>query len=291
MKKILLHLALIIGITGLLVLCIVYPFLSGGYDGLAMTLSTMAQVFGMVGLLLIPIGALWFVYELWKHGRNQRNLPTKTRGFYFALVSVIVATLVAIVLAFVGASSIGISFGLLTIAFWIYTLSRLIPRLKLLKNAESVNFNPAPIYLIFIPIAALIFQLNLATPLTESSRNNAIAASAELISEIEEYHAANGRYPSSLLAVWNDYSPSVVSVRQFHYATNGEAYNLFFEQPRLLFDDLGVREFVVYNRLDEQFMISHDSWILFFTPEELETNQGWFAVHDASTHWKYFLFD
>jgi hypothetical protein len=55
------HLALIIGIATLLVLCMVYPFLPGGYDRLAVPLSTMAQVFGVVGLALVPGGLLWLL--------------------------------------------------------------------------------------------------------------------------------------------------------------------------------------------------------------------------------------
>jgi hypothetical protein len=56
---------------------------------------------------------------------------------------------------------------------------------------------------------------------------------------------------------------------------------LFFEQPGFLFD-LGIREIVMDNKLDEHVMISHAAWILMHTPEELETRQGWHSIHDAS---------
>jgi hypothetical protein len=66
---------------------------------------------------------------------------------------------------------------------------------------------------------------------------------------------------------------------------------LFFEQPVFLFN-FGIREFVVYNKLDEHIMMSHAAWILEGAAEELEARQGWHAVHDASSqHWKYFWFD
>jgi hypothetical protein len=124
------------------------------------------------------------------------------------------------------------------------------------------------------------------------SRNCAIAQSAELIREIEAHRASQGRYPSSLLAINQDFHTSVVGIEQYHYAANGDAYNLVFEQPRFLFHDIGAREFVVYNPLDEHVLASHVYWILIWSPEELAENQGWFAVHDAgSPHWKYFLFD
>jgi hypothetical protein len=290
--KIISHLTLMGGISALVVLCMLYPFLPGEYDGLAMALSTMTQTFGMVGLLLVPVGVLWLTYELRKRARKKRNLPAKTRRYYFALASVVVSLVVAIAVSFVAFATVGLSFGFLTLALWLYIVSRLIPGLRLLKNAESENFNPVPLYLMFIPIAVLLFQLALAAPVTEFSRNYAIAKSTELINDIEEYRSVHGRYPSSLLAVWKDYYPSVVGIEKFHYAPNGDAYNLFFEQPRFLFDNIGTREFVVYNKLDKHVMISHASWILILMPEELEARQGWYTVHDASSlHWKYFWFD
>jgi hypothetical protein len=56
----------------------------------------------------------------------------------------------------------------------------------------------------------------LAAPLTEWSRNHAIANSREFISDIEQYRAQYGRYPTSLLAQWKDYYPGVVGVEKYH---------------------------------------------------------------------------
>jgi hypothetical protein len=269
-----------------------YPFLPGKYDGLAVPLSTMAQLFGAAGLLLVPIGVLWLVYEVRKRAQKNRNLPNTGRGYYFAMVSLIAASFVVIAGSFVILVVIGVSFGVLAFALGFYAMSRLIPRLKLLKKAEAENINPAPFYIVFIPLAILLLQITLAGPATEFSRNYAITKSAELINEIEKHHARYGRYPSSLLAVNKDYHPSVVGIEQFHYAPNGDAYNLFFEQPTFLFDDLGTREFVMYNKLDEHIMLSHAAWLLVWSPEELAARQGWYAAHDASSpHWKYFWFD
>jgi hypothetical protein len=113
-----------------------------------------------------------------------------------------------------------------------------------------------------------------------------------LINEIEQYRARNGDYPSTVSAVHKDYQPSTVGVERFHYVPSCDAYNVHFEQPRFFLDNLGTREFVVYNKLDQQTMISHTSWILVLPPEELERTQEWYAVHDAAQpHWKYFWFD
>lgn len=286
------HLAILAASTILIGLCMVYPFLPGHFDKLAEGLSTLAQLFGVVGLLLVPVGTLWLMHEWQRRARIRQGLPGKDNRYGFALASVIVGSLVALFLAIFAASSTGFSFGLLTLAVWGYCVLRMTPLLKQLRNAAAETIHPAPFYLMFLPVAALILQLVLAAPATEFSRNRAIMNSAELINEIENYHAAQGRYPDSLLALNVDFPPSVVGIAQYHFAPNGDAYNLFFQQPRFFLPELGAREIVMYNKLNEHIMPSHDHWILMSTPEELLTRQGWYAVHDAGTlHWKYFWFD
>jgi hypothetical protein len=270
----------------------VYPFLPGDFDGLAVALSTTAQSIGVLGLLLVPIGIPWLIYEVRKQVKRKRGLPHTNKGYRFAMASLMVATQFTILVSLIALLSGGLSFGVLTFVLGLYLVSRGMPGLKLMKTAEPDNINPTPLYLIFIPAALLLIQLALAAPATEFSRNRAIAHSAEFIHDIEAYRKANGHYPASLLAIWKDYTPSVVGIEKFHYAPNGGAYNLFFEQPRFLLDHLGTREFVVYNPLDEHMILSHTSWILLWSPERLPVTQGWYAIHEsASPHWKYFWFD
>lgn len=216
--KMVIHFVRMGGITTLIVLSMFYPFLPGEYDVLAVALSTMAQLFGAAGLLLVPIGVLWLVYEVRQRAQRNQNLPNTGRGYYFAMASLIAASILAILVSLILFLAIGISFGVLTLAAWFYAVSRLIPRLKLLKKAESENINPAPFYLIFIPIAVLLFQIAFAAPATEFSRNHAITNSTELINEIENHYTAQGRYPNSLLAVNKDYKPSIVGIEKFYYA-------------------------------------------------------------------------
>ena len=286
-----LHIVRIAGLIALLILCTFYPVLPGGYDPLAASLSAMAQTFGMGGLLVLPVGLAWLVSELQKRARQKKNLAAKAQGYYFALASMMTASVVAVAAVFAAFINGGLAFAVLTLVGLCFIGSRLISKLKLLKKAEAENFNPAPLYLVFIPVIVLGLQLILASRATNVSRHRAIAQSAELIADIEAYHAAYGRYPSSLLALHKDYKPSVVGIEQFHYAPNGQAYNLFFEQPTFA-TDFGIREVVMYNRLDEHVMVSHAAWILAGAPEELEARQGWHSSHDAPIpHWKSFLFD
>lgn len=270
------HVAIITGITAVLVLCIAYPFLPGGYDGLALPLSRMAQVFGMVGLPLVIIGLLWLALPKYK--------------FVFAILSVIAATFVALVLTLFATFSVGNAFGILTISAWLYILFKLIPKLKCLKGTDNNNFNFTPLYLIALPLLTLIIQMMLMPSLTRQSRSRAILQANEFISGIEEYRSRHGRYPASLQAQNKDYYPGVVGVERYHYDSRGDGYNLSFEQPRFLLDRFGTREWVVYNPRGENRMFSHVAWLL--PSAGVEPPQGWYASGTTEhRHWKYFLFD
>ena len=271
------HLALIVSIAALLVLCMVYPFLPGGYDHLAVPLSTMAQVFGVVGLALVPGGLLW--------------LTMPRFGFALSILSTAVGTGVALILALFATLSVGNAFGVLTLASWVYVLVGLIPKLKRLKRPESSGFHPAPVYLVCLPVLALAAQLALVGPMARAGRDRAVANASAFIGDIEQYHARHGRYPASLQAQNRDYYPDVVGTERYIYVPQGDSYNLSFEQPRFLLDRFGTREWVVYNPRDEHRVYSHTAWLL-PPPEVAEPSQGWYASGETGhAHWMYFLFD
>jgi len=250
---------------------------------MAVTLSAMAQMSGVMSLLLVPIGALWLIYEF-------RQRMSKSAGAYYFALAALVAAGLAVVAAVLGAfSHIGLSLGLLTLALWGYIAARLLPGLKRLKTAARESFHPAPLYLVCIPVVVALVQWTLIPRAVAFSRNYAIRQSATLINDIEQYRQANGRYPTSLAALWPDYKPGVIGIEQYHYEPYGEAYNLYFEQSAVPF---GTREIVMYNKLDEHHFPSHANDILRWTPEQLRSRKAYYALHDtAAPHWKYFWFD
>lgn len=272
-----------------IVACTFLPFLPGGYDGLAVTLSAMARLLGGAGLLLVPIGVLWSIYESTKRSVKQRNPSHQDKGYAFAIALVIASSIVWTVASFGTLAQMGPAAGFVALALGACGIWTIAPRLKRLKNAEAAAFNPTPLYLIVVPIGVWLLQWALAGPATEFSRNRAIANSAKFISDIEHYHSVHGHYPRSLASLWKDYKPSVIGIKEYHYAPSGEAYNVFFEQ---LTFRLGTREIVMFNKRDEHLLPSHDSDVLQWTPQELAARRGYYAVHDASSpHWKYFWFD
>lgn len=276
-RNVITHVALIVGIAALLAFSTVYPFLPGRYDRLAMPLSTMVQVFGVVGLALVPGGVLW--------------LTMPRYGFALAVLSTAVGTGIALILALFATLSVGNVFGVLTLAAWVSVLVRLIPRLKHLSGTEDRRFHPAPLYLVLLPVLTLASQLALAAPVARWSRDRAIANAGAFIADIEQYHTRHGRYPVSLQAQNRDYHPDVVGVEQYLYVPRGDSYNLSFKQPRFLLDRFGTREWVVYNPRDEHRVYSHTAWLL-PSPDVLEPSQGWYAFGETGhAHWRYFWFD
>jgi hypothetical protein len=269
------HGLVLAAVTALVWFCTLLPFLPGRHDSLAVPLSSMAQVGGTLGLVLVPIGAAWLAAE-----RSQR-----LAGWRYALrvAAAAASSLVAAVVALVAMIQSGFALGILVLLLWVYALVRF----RRGSGAASV----LPLSLVVVPAAAALMQYPLLERAVTFSRATAIRNSAPLIAAIERYRATNGRYPASLHAVHPDYWPGVVGISRYHYEPHGDAYNLFFEQFTYR---LGTREFVMYNPRDEHAMTSHALDLLELTPEQLglEQTRGHYARHDApEPHWKYFWFD
>lgn len=266
------HIAGIIAAVAVIVLCTLLPFLPGPYDPLAPSISMMARVFGMAGLLLVPIGALWFAS--W----YSQSLLAKQRAI--AMIAWMAVLIVWAVVSFAAFALTGLSLALITAVAGgavLYSWSR---RLSSVRPA---------LYLFFVPLAVFPIQRVALAPAVEFSRDRAIANSAQFIAAIEQFRATRGHYPESLLSVQRDYSPGIIGIDRYHYERQGQAFNLVFEQPAA---PLGTQEIVVYNPRDEQTATGHVMDILEFTPEHLERTRGYYAVHAARhPHWKYFWFD
>ena len=285
------HVVRIAALTALALFCTFYPYLPGDFDGVAVGLSMMAQVGAVLGAGLVLIGLLWLAHELRARGARQRESPIRPRAYRYALASLIVGTLVALGGA-LGAATSGFALGIVVLVLWGYALSRLIPRLRRLKNPEPQAFNPMPLYLVIVPTVTLLTQLTLADTVTEWGKERAIASSAELVNEIERFYTARGHYPRTLSGLWPDYKTSVIGIPQFHYSPTATSYSVFFELPMFLVRAPGARVIVMYNPRDEHLIPSHAAWHLTRTPESLSRAQGWFSVRDAPRpHWKSFLFD
>lgn len=273
------HLLGIVVATALILLCTLLPFLPGSYDNLAVAVSEMAHMFGIVGLLLVPIGLLWLT--------ANRSSRLAQRRHLFPLLAMIASTLVWLSLGVAAIVQSGYVLSVVVVLVWIWVLRK---AWKTFRRGLQTS-TALPFYLIVVPIAVALLQWALVERAIDMSRNRAIANSAPLIAAIEEHRNRNGHYPTSLLAEWPDFKPDVIGIRQYHYEPHGEAYNVVFEQFSYR---LGTREFVVYNPRDEHVMTAHAIDILEMTPNQLalERTRGHNARHDLpQPHWKLFWFD
>jgi hypothetical protein len=280
----LIHCLGISGATAGIVLGTLLPCLPGPYDRLAVPLSLMSQMVGTVGLLLVPVGAVWVASGYWS------RLATKQYGI--AIAALVASSLVWAAALLAALMTSGPLLALGATALGIYAVSRIVPRLRLLRSQTPQPTSAVAFYLLVVPIAVALTQSAVVAAAIDFSRNRAIRNSARLIADIERYREAQGRYPESLFSEWPDqYRPGVIGIEEYRYEPHGDAYNLVFEQLALHF---GTREFVVYNPRDQQVMTAHQRDILELTPEQLalERTRGHYAVHDAGhPHWKYFWFD
>jgi hypothetical protein len=276
-----------------------YPFLPGSHDRLAVTLSTMAQLLGVVGLLLVPIGAAWLVYELVKRRADrpgQREFVAYTdKGIYFAVFGIAASSVVAVVVALGAAMQTGLSLGIGVLILWAYMAWQWLRRLLRSRSGAVGGFNFTPLYLILVPSILTIVRLAFIERAVEFSRNRAIAGSAEFINAIEAYHDRHGRYPLSLASSLSDYDPPIIGVERYYYEPSGRAYNVFFEQFTF---PIGVREYVMYNPLGEQTLMVHDQDLLEATQEQIDAERRYHLAHHAydvpppaRAHWKFFWFD
>lgn len=282
-RRLLTHSLGIASATAGIMLGTLLPFLPGRYDNLAVPLSLMAQIFGKVGLVLVPVGALWVASGYWSRLAGKQ--------YRIAIAALIASSVVWMLVSLGALVSSGFVLCLGAIAVWIYAVSRILPRLRRLKSASPPSVSAIAFYLLLVPVAVALLQMALVAPAIELSRNRAVRNSAPLIAAIEQYQATHGQYPASLLSVWPDYWPGLIGIYEYHYEPSGDAYNLFFEQFALAF---GTREFVMYNPRDQQAMTSHKMDRLELTPQQLalEQGRGHYAVRDGPRpHWKYFWFD
>ena len=267
-----------LGFSALLLLSVLYPFLPGEYDRLAMPLSATVQATGAIGLLLTTTGIIWLIFP-----KRQR---------LFLKIIRFVGSLSFAILGFFAFLMGGKIWGIGILALWLPIFWRIRNLLNKTSFDHHNKLRYLPFYFIFLPVFIILFQIGFAKSITDWSRDRTIANADAYIRDIENFKSRNGYYPKTLQAMYKDYYPQTVGVEKYHYLPFGDSYNLSFEQPRFLFDAIGTREWVVYNPKNEHRVYSHTSWFLLLSPEESARSQGWYTSGETGhAHWKYFLFD
>jgi hypothetical protein len=234
-------------------------------------LSTIAQLIGFLGLVLVPVGILWLIQETKKLTGATTLFNNWSNGYYFAITALFFSVIFLLFLGLALLVSTGISAAVIWLVLLGIGLYKIIPAIKRLKQPSQKAFNSAPLYLLSLPIIAFTLRSFLISPASEYSRNYAIEKGQQVISAIENYYSQNGNYPESIDYLYFNPKPSVMGIDEFHYERNGDAYNLYFVQ----WQHLGAtREVVMFNKDDEHNVKGH------------------FASYNTKKpHWRYYWLD
>lgn len=289
-KNSLLQIGLMAGITLTLFLYLIFPFFPGEFDAFAMQLSLAIQIFSIIGLITCFPAIVW-LYAVIPKSKKEINKEGLIKSKKLAKIYVWTFLIVFLPIALMTAITVSLSFGIglfiaIVISAW-FILQKITQ-----CHSGTLASLPLPLFLILLPILLLLFQKVVDKPLTDWSRNKTIQKSKQLIDEIENYQAKYGKYPLTLNAVNRDYNTGIRGIEKYHYTYDEVTYNLYFEQPKFLWDKFGTREFLVYNPKDNHLLISHASWNARWEPQQIRTTQGWYTSGNTiHPHWKYFLFD
>jgi lysylphosphatidylglycerol synthetase-like protein (DUF2156 family) len=209
----------LIAVTALLVACQFLPFLPGGYDPFAVPLSGLAQFLGFAGVLLVPLGAAWWVHKARQH-RASVPPSTKSGSRSFAIAALCIAALIAVLASLATFLALSKTLGAALFVLSAYGIGRLARRVGP-RSTDDARANPAPAYLVLVPLALFGSRWLFLEPAVASSRNRAIRNSAELLADIEAYRAGRGHCPPSLGGLHKDYEPGVIGVREYEYEPRG----------------------------------------------------------------------
>ena len=228
----------------------VAPFLPGPSNNFAHGISQFAQTIGYIGLPFVPFGLVWLFIEM--RNKNGQQLNRWTNGYYpswLALIPIFLFLPLKITITILEGQTVSIMPFVIIIsvtAFFIY-------RIQKLKKKTDYKFNPAPLYIVLIPVIAALtskFAVEKAAALT---REKAIVRTEPLIAAIEKYKTENGEYPENLESLKGKYIQeipklNIMGVRAYHYEKRNSSFELTFE--RLW--HWNATEVVVYNTLGQK---------------------------------------
>jgi len=255
----------------LVVLFMIVPFLPGPPNKLSSFLGMLGNVTGFFGLVLVPIGFLW-----WR----------------FPLVTSIIAAVIILMINLMlipGAYGVyGISTAIIAALVLLAGIFYSIKIIKKIKNNTGFNLPPLGLYLITIPLIALGTRVYITKPMSDYSRNLAIERGQELVSIIEEFKTRQGRYPEIIGELKKDVpGPFVMGIDKFRYTKYNDQYFLSFSQWP---DGGATEEIVLFGKQNpEKRWISHEEYNY---KNDMHRIMGAYASYDTKhENWRYYLCD
>ena len=190
------HIFFILVIIGIIATGLFLPYLHGDYDYFAVGLSSMTQFASFVSLLLVPIGLIWGLMDLFRDRNSDEPVTYPTLFRKLALA----ATVIIILFAALGAFAAHNRFSaIIILAAGPFIVRGIYKNGKHLKTENTRPYNITPYYFILIPLAVFSIRIALLERAKDRSTDFVIKQSEGLIQDIESYKKTNGHYPLSIL--------------------------------------------------------------------------------------------
>ena len=209
------------------------PFLPGPRNHISHTFSQFVQVIGYVGLVFVPFGLIWLMFEI----RNKKGAKLNhwTSGYYPALL-VLTPIIVFIPIQILRA----LRFGPFTFDFWPLIIIFLIFgfvffRIRKLKYKTEQRFNSTPLFIVFLPLVAILCSETALPKAAKITREEVISKTAPVITALENYKIEHAVYPDRLEDLEGKYISAIPVFRKmglhtYQYEKSGETFQLSFEQ-------------------------------------------------------------
>ncbi len=250
----------------------VAPFLPGSSNNFAQGISQFTQVMGYLGLPFVPFGLVWLIIEI--RNKNGQQLNRWTNGYYPSWLT-LVPLLLFVPLQITKTILDGQAFTIWPLIIIISIVAFLVFRIQKLKKKTDYKFNPAPLYIVLIPVLALLTSKFAVEKIAALTREKTIAKTQPVIAAIEKYKTENGEYPENLESLSGKYiqeipKPNLMGMRAYQYEKRNNSFLLTFE--RLW--HWNATEVVVYSSSGEK---------------GIKANYG--NYHTNHTNWWYYLAD
>jgi hypothetical protein len=244
----------------------VAPFLPGPGNSFSYGISQFAQTIGFIGLAFVPFGLIWLIIEI--RNKKGQSLNRWANGYYPSWL-VLTPVFLFLPLQIIRALLDGRTFDLWPLAIILSVVAFIIYRIQKLKKKTEYKFNPAPLYIVLIPVIALLTSKFAVEKAAAFNRDKAIVKAGPLIAAIEKYKTEHGEYPGRLEELEGKYISKIprlnaMNIRPYQYEKRNGSFQLSFEQLW----HWNATEVVVYNTSGqkgikgnyENYSAKHTNW-------------------------------
>ena len=150
------HLLIIAIIVCVASLFIFLPYSPGDYDSSSVIVSMYIQVVCFLGLVLVPIGIMWSIFEIRRYRRESGRFSHIS--YRFTRVALVILFVIFLLADFMLFMNNYLSLAIIILLLTCYFFFRALLFFKNLKNANQISLVPFPVYIICIPLLVFFIR-------------------------------------------------------------------------------------------------------------------------------------